>query len=79
MCADDKEHIKENVLMIKYPNIKVKLSGKDGNAFAIMARVKRAMRDSNVPIEERNIFYKEATSGDYNHLLSTCAEWVTIT
>jgi hypothetical protein len=28
----------------KYPHVKVKLVGRDGNAFAILARVTKAMR-----------------------------------
>jgi hypothetical protein len=61
---------------VKYPHIKVKLVGEDGNAFAIMGRVSKAMRRADVPKSEIDQFYKEATSGDYNHLLQTCMSWV---
>lgn len=63
---------------VKYPNIKVKLTGRDGNAFAIMARVREEMRRANVPAEERQAFYNEATSGDYNNVLATCMRWVSV-
>lgn len=36
----------------KYPNVKVKLSGRDGNAFAIIGRVAEALRKKGVPREE---------------------------
>ncbi|WP_461365998.1 hypothetical protein [Candidatus Darwinibacter acetoxidans] len=59
----------------KYPNIRVKLIGEDGNAFAILGRVKRALEQGGVPQAEINQYFKEATSGDYNHLLATTMEW----
>lgn len=64
--------------MPKYPDIKVKLIGTDGNAFALLARVNGALKKAGVPEEEFEVFFKEATSGDYNHLLCTCMDWVTV-
>jgi len=63
---------------VKYPKIKVKLVGEDGNAFAILGRVKAALRQGGVPPEECAAFMKEAMGGDYNHLLATCMEWVDV-
>jgi len=63
---------------MKYPNIKVKLSGTDGNAFAIMGKVIRAMRENNVQPEEIKEFQKEVKSGDYEHLLITCMDYVDV-
>ncbi len=56
-------------------NIKVKLIGEDGNAFAILGRVVRALRRGGRGdlVEE---FLKEAKSGDYTHLLATVLEYV---
>lgn len=62
----------------KYPNIKVKLTGTDGNAFAILGKVSGALRTAGVPQSERDQFMNEATDGDYNHLLRTCAKWVDV-
>lgn len=61
---------------MKYPNIKVKLSGTDGNAFAIMGKCKEAMRQAKVDHQEIKKFVDECMQGDYNHLLRTCMEWV---
>ena len=62
--------------IIKYPHIKVRLSGEDGNAFAILGRVTRALRDARVPLEERKEFQAEATKTDYNNVLQTVMRWV---
>ncbi len=61
--------------MPKYPNIKVKLLGEDGNAFFILGRCLQAMRRAGISEKERDEFRKEATSGNYDHLLATCFKW----
>lgn len=58
-------------------NAKVKLVGEDGNAFAILGRVKAAIAKSDHP-ELASAFMKEAMSGDYDHLLATCMEYVEV-
>lgn len=63
---------------IKYPEIEVQLSGEDGNAMAIMARVTSALRRAGVSQEERDAYYAESTSGDYDNLLATAMRWVTV-
>lgn len=55
----------------------VQLAGEDGNAFAILGRVKRAIMRSNHP-ELAEAFIKKATAGDYDHLLCTCMLYVTV-
>ena len=59
----------------KYPDVKVQLTGEDGNAFAIMGRCGRAARRAGVPKEEIDKFYTECRSGDYDNLLNTCMTW----
>jgi hypothetical protein len=59
----------------KYPNVKVQLSGEDGNAFAIIGRCRRAARREGVSDDELDAFSAEATSGDYDHVLQTCMRW----
>jgi hypothetical protein len=55
----------------KYPDVCVEMVGEDGNAFAILGRVQRALRKANVPDADVKAFMAEATSGDYDHLLQT--------
>ena len=55
-------------------DIEVQLTGKDGNAFAILAIIGRALRQGGRAdlVEE---FNKEAMSGDYDHLLQTAMKY----
>ena len=62
----------------KYPDIEVKLTGTDGNAFAILARVSQTMRRAGLPADEVNAFQQEAMAGDYDQLLATCMRWVEV-
>lgn len=64
--------------MAKYPNIEVQLTGQDGNAFNLLGIVQSAMRKNKVPQEEINKFLEEAMGGDYNNLLCTCCDWVSV-
>jgi len=63
---------------VKYPEVRVKLTGKDGNALAIVGRVKNALLEAGVSKEEADEFVKEALSGDYDHLLQTVMKWVEV-
>lgn len=63
---------------VKYPDIHVQLTGRNGNAFLLLGVVVNAMQKAGVPKEERDLFMKEATHGDYDALLSTCAKWVDV-
>jgi hypothetical protein len=60
----------------KYPEVRVKLVGGDGNALAIIGSVVRAMRAVRLSDDESAQFRDEAMSGDYDHLLRTCMAWV---
>ena len=62
----------------KYPQIRVKLVGEDGNAFAILGKVQKALRKGGVAKVEIDKYLEEATSGDYDHLLTTTMEWVEV-
>ena len=56
----------------------VKLIGEDGNAFAIMGRVKKALMLAGADQEYIDKYLKEATSGDYDHLLAVSMEYVNV-
>jgi uncharacterized protein (UPF0264 family) len=46
------------------------LAGVNGNAYSVMSYVARAMRESKKSKAEIAAYYKDAMSGDYNHLLA---------
>lgn len=64
---------------VRYPEVEVALVGEDGNAFAILGRVRSALLDAGVSQAAANDFIAEATRGDYDHLLRTVMSWVTVT
>lgn len=59
-----------------FPNVKVRLVGEDGNAFAIIGRVSGAMRREGIDSDVIDTFIEECMSDDYNHLLRTCMKYV---
>lgn len=66
------------VVGCRYPRIHVRLAGGDGNAFAILGTVRRALFQGGVATDQVNEFMDDATSGDYDHLLQTCMKWVDV-
>jgi len=55
--------------------VAVRLVGEDGNAFAILGRVSKALRRAGMP-EKAEEYLARATAGDYNHLLAVTLEYV---
>jgi hypothetical protein len=55
---------------------KVQLVGMDGNAYSIMGRVTKALREAGADKEYTDKYFAEATSGDYDHLLMTTLKYV---
>ena len=64
--------------MPKYPDIKVEIElyGPDGNAFAILGKVRSALRSGGATPNELEEFTKKSMSSDYDNVLETCKEWV---
>ena len=63
---------------VRYPEVWVPMVGEDGNAFAILGRVEKALRVAGVPVGEIAIFHRDATADDYDHLLRTVMQWVSV-
>lgn len=63
---------------VKYPEVKVKLVGNDGNAYAIMGNVQKALRRAGVSQEEIAKYLEESMSGDYDNLIATACRWVKV-
>lgn len=56
----------------------VKLTGSNGDALAIVSKVKRALRDAGTPREIIDLYQKEALSGDYNNVLVTSMKYADV-
>ena len=63
---------------VKYPEGQVELVGQDGNAFAIMGAVSKALRRAGVDKSEIDEYLSESMSGDYDNLLRTAMRWVSV-
>lgn len=62
-------------MAVPLTDVEVDLVGEDGNAFAIMGRVSKALkRAGHKDLVDQYI--NEATSGDYDHLLQTTMKYV---
>jgi hypothetical protein len=55
----------------------VSLIGQDGNAFYILGKVKKALIRAGFK-EEAEQYVKEATAGDYDHLLAVTMKYVDV-
>jgi uncharacterized protein YjbI with pentapeptide repeats len=62
---------------VKFPDIEVQLTGEDGNAFAVIGAVMKALKQNGLK-DEADQFMEEATSGDYDHLLQTAMSYVNV-
>ena len=56
----------------------VQLTGNDGNAFAIMGAVSKALRKAGADKEYIDQYMDESMSGDYNHLLGVAMKYVDV-
>ena len=58
--------------------MKYDLIGVDGNAFAVMAYVLKAMKECGCNKVDQAIYVENAKSGDYDHLLAVSIEMIDI-
>jgi len=57
---------------------KVRLIGEDGNAFAVLGKVSKALKSAGADKEYIDQYLKKAMDGDYNHLLGVTMEYVDV-
>ena len=63
----------------KFHNVCVRLSGKDGNVFLIMGRVRRALVQAGATDEDTKAFMNEIlNAGSYGEALQTVMRWVDV-
>jgi len=63
-----------------YPitDVKVKLLGEDGNAFYILGKVCKALRDAGYDKDFIHEYRMQAMSGDYDNLLTVTMTYVEV-
>ena len=62
----------------KFPEVKVQLTGEDGNVFAVIGAVSKALRRAG-KAQEANDFSKAAMScGSYDEVLQLCMKTVEV-
>ena len=69
---------REQNTAVRFPKVVVSLLGQDGSAFAILGKVRPALKRAGIDDETLAEFQDEATSGDYDHLLASVLSWVTV-
>ena len=57
---------------------RVELVGKDGNAFAILGSVRRALRKARAPTDVIDKYLTEAMGSDYDSLLRVTMKYVDV-
>ena len=63
---------------MKQTGVKVQLSGQDGNIFAIMGRVQRAMRKGGFEKESKEMAREVTSSHSYSEALEVIADYVEV-
>ena len=61
---------------MKYPNIKVKLVGEDGNVFNIIGLVQKALRKAGQHDKAKEFAEKAVKSGSYDEVLVLLHDYV---
>jgi len=56
----------------------VKLIGEDGNAFAIMGTVAKALKKAGFSEEHIAKYYEESSSGDYDNLIRVAMKYANV-
>lgn len=67
-----------NTYLSTITGIEVELIGNDGNAFAIMGTVRRALQRAGVDPDVIEQYMTEAKSGDYDNLLQVTMRYVEV-
>ena len=63
----------------QFPDVHVQLSGQDGNVFAIIGRVRRALMQAGATQEQLDRFWEEVSSaGSYDQALIVVMRWVDV-
>lgn len=62
----------------KHPDVKVKLTGTDGNTFALLGRVSTALNKAGYADDAREMTNRVFECGSYNEALATLMDYVEV-
>jgi hypothetical protein len=68
----------ENTTPTPHPEVEVKLTGRDGNAFAIIGAVERGLRQAGFTDDSTRWAFWAQESGSYDELLQRAMKTVTV-
>jgi hypothetical protein len=54
----------------------IDLLGPEGNAFVVLAKMRRVLESAGASKNDIDDFMEDATTNNYDHLLEVCREWV---
>lgn len=63
---------------VKFPRVKVKLSGKDGNVFSIIGRMSGALKKAGHKEAADEFCNKAISAGSYDEVLQMCMGYVDV-
>ena len=63
---------------VRFPDVKVKLTGRDGNAFAIIGNVANALKRAGHKAEAEEFKAEMLASPSYDALLQCAMRWVDV-
>ena len=80
LCAIKSQILDEQAVPIpepKFPEVHVQLSGEDGNVFAVIGRVRQALRKGGATVDDVKAFTDEVgASRSYDEALLVVMRWV---
>jgi hypothetical protein len=68
----------EETDMVRYPDVHVQLTGRDGNAFAVIGAVAGGLRKARLVDAAKEFTDKAFDSRSYDDLLSLAMAWVDV-
>ena len=77
-CRENLTINREGTMIAPTEKPTVKLLGEDGNAFIILGKVMRALKDNGADDEYVRAYLEEAKDGDYDHLLQVTMDYTEV-
>lgn len=77
-AAADEVVAEKSESMVKYPTVKVRLSGRHGNVFSIISRVSQALKRAGQPEAAEEFATAAMNAHSYDEVLQLCMRTVDV-